>query len=163
MRYGTRTECKRRWTRKGRRPVCRVKIGYEWGYLYALINPFSGHLFVMYFTHLDKDCFTHFMDKFLEHLKEGEGQEPEPVIIIGDRATAHTSSRLPAPLHFEPLPTACPELNPVERFFQELRKKLANKVFETKQQVEVCLGKLLNSWAQMPDPLSQLTLFSFYQ
>jgi len=31
MRYGTRTECKRRWTRQGKRPTCKVKIGYKWG------------------------------------------------------------------------------------------------------------------------------------
>lgn len=166
MRYGTRTACGTRWTRQGHRPVCSVKIGYEWGYLYALINPFTGHLFVMYFARLDKECFSSFMQKFLEHLQEkqqGYQQELQPVLIIGDRATAHTSCQLPEMLHFQPLPTACPELNPAERFFQELRRRLSNQVFQTKQHVEDHLSKLLEEWAQSHEKLSKLTLFSFYK
>jgi transposase len=39
----------------------------------------------------------------------------------------------------EKLPTACPELNPAERVFEELRKFLANRVFENKEEIEACL------------------------
>lgn len=146
--------------------MCRVKIGYDWGYLYALINPFTGQLFVMYFTHLDKDCFSGFMESFLQQLKDkqqGCSQPLQPVLIIGDRATAHTTCQMPEMLHFQPLPTACPELNPVERFFQELRRRLSNQVFLSKQHVEKALEKLLEEWEKNHEKISKLTLFSFYQ
>jgi transposase len=39
-------------------------------------------------------------------------------------------------LGWERLPTDCPELNPVECFFEQLRAGRANQVFESKQQVK---------------------------
>ena len=44
MCYGTRTECKKRWTRQGKRPTCKVKIGYEYGWLYVAICLQTGDM-----------------------------------------------------------------------------------------------------------------------
>jgi len=47
MRSGTRTQHKRRWTPKGHRPVCKVKLGYEFTYLYAAMAPATGKLIAL--------------------------------------------------------------------------------------------------------------------
>ena len=138
MRYGTITAAKRRWTRQGRRPVCKVKIGYEWAYLFVAICPATADLFACYCSHLDKACFQYFLTEFEKHLQAKAIDAT--VLLIGDKATAHQESLLPDTMHWQSLPTACPELNPVERFFEELRKILANRVFENKHQVEECLS-----------------------
>ena len=70
MRYGTRTHSKRRWTRQGHRPVCQVKLGYQWGYLYVAICPFTGDIFAMFFSHLDKACFATFLQHLQAHLRQ---------------------------------------------------------------------------------------------
>ena len=44
MRFGLRTNLKNRWTPKGIRPKGNIKIGYQWGYLYAAVNPKEGLL-----------------------------------------------------------------------------------------------------------------------
>ena len=160
MRYGTRTHCRRRWTRQGRRPVCPVKLGYEWGYLYVAICPFTADMFAMFLSHLDKQCFTYFLDQLQLHLQQ---KKVTKVLLIGDGATAHTSQNWSEQLllQWQKLPTACPELNPVERFFEELRAKTSNKVFTDKQHVEDYLANLVHHYQQQPHLITNLTLFPY--
>lgn len=160
MRYGTRTHARRRWSRQGRRPVCPVKLGYEWGYLYVALCPFSGDVFPMLLSHLDKECFSAFARQLEEHVKEAG---IEKVLLIGDGASAHTSQQWPEyrRLDWVKLPTACPELNPVERFFEELRKGTANRVWESKQQLEEYLQRLVLNCINAPDAVVKLTLYDY--
>lgn len=159
MRYGTRTAAKRRWTRQGRRPVCQVKIGYEWAYLFVAICPATADLFACYCSHLDKACFEYFTQEFDNHIKAKAIDAT--VLLIGDKATAHQESLLPDTMHWQSLPTACPELNPVERFFEELRKILSNRIFENKGQIEQCLTFWITDYQKHPDTIIQLTNFSW--
>jgi hypothetical protein len=160
MRYGTRTHCRRRWTRQAHRPVCPVKLGYEWGYLYVAICPFTGDMYAMFLSHLDKQCFSYFLEQLQVHLQQ---KGLDQALLIGDGATAHTSQNWSAQdsLQWQKLPTACPELNPVERFFEELRAKTCNKVFNHKQQVEDYLANLVRQYQQQPNLITSLTLFSY--
>ena len=125
MRYGTRTESKRRWSRQGRRPQCKVKLGYEWGYLYLAVAPFTGDMLACFATHLNKDCFSYFGEVFWKHIQKEQTQ----VVLIGEGTSAHQPKVLPENVAWVKLPTACPELNLAERVFKELRKVLANRVF----------------------------------
>jgi len=100
MRYGTRTECKRRWSRQGKRPCCKVKLGYQWGYLYVAINPFKADLFAMYYSHLDKDCFTHYEQMLSKHVDKQN--KDKDILLIGDKATAHTATK-----HVEKMVRCC--------------------------------------------------------
>jgi transposase len=59
------------------------------------------------------------------------------------------------------LPTACPELNPVERFFQEMRKELANKVFNSIQQAQDKVCEALMKVTQNVDNVIKLTKFPY--
>jgi hypothetical protein len=88
MRYGTRTHCRRRWTRQGKRPACPVKLDYEWGYLYVAICPFTGDTYAMFLSHLVKQCFTYFLQQLQLHLQE---KGIDKALVMGDGATAHTS------------------------------------------------------------------------
>lgn len=161
MRYGTRTHARRRWTQKGKRPVCKVKIGYKWGYLYAAICPYTGDIFACLLTHLNKICFDIFIKEFKEHLIE-EDIFQDKLLIIGDGASAHQKNLVEKHgLNWEKLPAACPELNPVERFFEELRKYTANEVFDDLQQVETFIEKLVNEYICNPTAVAKLTLFSY--
>lgn len=161
MRYGTRTHCRRRWTRQGRRPRCRVKLGYEWGYLYVALCPFTGDVFAMFLSHLDRDCFGYFLEQLQAHLR---GKGITRALLIGDGATAHTSQHWQGrEVDWERLPTACPELNPVERFFEELRAGTANRVFDSKQQVEDLLESLLLDYQNHPQQVKDLTLYPYIE
>lgn len=161
MRYGTRTECKKRWMIQGKRPICRMKIGYDWGYLYVALAPATGDLFAMFFTHLNKACFQIFLQEFEKHL-ETKGMDGK-ILLVGDGATAHTAQNwddIPQ-MDWKRQPTACPEVNPVERFFQELRKQISNKIFETEEQIREYLKELLLKIEPQKENIKKLTLFPY--
>lgn len=158
MRYGTRTQLKRRWTPVGHRPQCPVKIAYEFGYLYCAICPFTGDLFCLLLPNMKKECFQIFTREFAKHTK-GAGE----TLIILDGAGCHQDAYLEEGSHLamEKLPTACPELNPVERFFQELRRALANQVFETIEAVEEKIKQILKTYWSEPNLIMRLTSFPY--
>ena len=72
MRYGTRTEVGRHWMPCGERPVCPVKLGYEFGYLYTAICPYNGDLFAMFLPNMKRTCF----DIFAQNLAEQKKSNP---------------------------------------------------------------------------------------
>ena len=160
MRYGTRTHSSRRWTRQAQRPVCKIKLGYEWGYLYVAICPFTGDVFPMLLPKLDKECFAIFLDQLSKHLKEKNNAN---ILLIGDGAAAHTAQKWQdiKAIDWCKLPTACPELNPVERFFEELRKLTANKVFENLKHIENTIEALVKEYILRPEMVTKLTLFNY--
>lgn len=159
MRYGTRTHARRRWSRQGHRPRCALRLGYEWAYLYVALCPFTGDVFAMLLPHLDKAGFGIFLREFELHLRgKGAGR----VLLVGDGAAAHTAQPWGQyGLDWQRLPTACPELNPVERFFEELRKWTANHIFADLQQIEQLLESLVKEYMQQPEAVKQLTLFDY--
>ncbi len=161
MRYGTRTALKRRWTPRGHRPQCRVQIAYEFGYLYCAICPFTGDLFALLLPSMKKQCFQIFINEFQSQLPE-RAPAKETLMIL-DGAGSHQQSVVGegSPLMLQKLPAACPELNPVERFFQELRKELANQIFETIALIEEKIQLLLRRYWSEPQLIIRLTSFPY--
>ena len=160
MRAGTRTDCGKRWTPKGHRPVCRVKLGYEFTYLYAAIAPATGRLIALLLPDMTKGSFSFFVDYFKEQTKALHGTRK--VVLIADKAGAHQKSVCEQKgIAFQPLPTACPELNPVERFFEEVRKELKDRVFDTMDELEEYLCQILEKYFDQPDILVQLCHYPY--
>jgi putative transposase len=60
------------------------------------------------------------------------------------------------------LPAYSPELNPVERWFQEFRRALSNRVFETVELLQEALTEALEPYWQNSDKLRSLTGFSWW-
>ena len=115
----------------------------------------------MLLPHLDKESFSIFLQELELYLKK---KSTKPFLLIGDGAAAHTAQAWEQhDLDWQRLPTACPELNPVERFFQEMRKWTANKVFDNKEQLEQLLESLVKEYMQQPKEVIQLTLFPYIQ
>ena len=75
------------------------------------------------------------MKFFVEELcKEVEGE----VALVWDQASGHRALEGEAPegIKLVFLPSYSPELNPVEQVWKALRKKLANRIFETLEELE---------------------------
>ena len=155
MRVGTRTELKGKWTPQGHRPKAAVKIGYEFIHLFVAIAPFTGKIFAMFLPRLDQQCFALFSKEFDESLTH-------KTMLIADRATAHKADLMVnTKIELQKLPAACPELNPVERFFKELRRQMACKVFNSLQQAEQTVEKILQAYFQQPDKVISITKFPY--
>lgn len=108
---------------------------------------------------MEKECFARFLQEFAEYL----GKATLKTLVIVDGAGSHQANVLSAdsPLRIEKLPPASPELNPVERFFQELRKALANQVFETVEAIEDKIEQLLQRYWKEPQLIRSLTSFPY--
>jgi len=154
FRVGTRTDVGRRWSPVGVRPVGRQKIGYEYVYLYVAIKPFVGEVFARFLPRLDKQCFGIFA-------QERSGELKRKTLLILDGAGAHRLATDNPLLELSKLPAYAPELNPVERFFQELRRKLRFRVFETLDEAESYVTEALKEFLTDAERVKSLTLYPY--
>jgi transposase len=160
MRSGTRSQSKRRWASSGHRPLCKVKLGYEFTYLYCAIAPAIGRMVALLLPDMSLQCFELFMDYFKLQTRALHGNHP--VVIIADKAGCHQKRICRRKgIALEHLPRGCPELNPVERFFEELRKDLADRIFSNLKEVELFLSKLLKKYWQHPKRIIRLCNYPY--
>jgi len=154
MRLGTRTELGRKWTPKGVRALGKQQIGYEYLYLYVALKPYTGELFAMFLPRLDKQCFGIFAKERSKSLKK-------KTLWVMDGASAHRLEQENRLLELQKIPPYAPELNPVERFFEELRRQLKFRLFETLEEAEQCLSEILQGFYNDVERVKSLTLFPY--
>ena len=66
------------------------------------------------------------------------------------------SNILSGRLSFKFLPAYSPELNPVERFFEELRRRIANRVFGSLSELESALIEIIDEYCNDRERVRQL-------
>jgi hypothetical protein len=90
--------------------------------------------------------------------------QSSPARRVLDGAPSHRSEEIVCPgnISFLHLPAYSPELDPVERWFQEFRRELSNKAFETVELLQEALGQALGLYWEAPGRLQQLTGFSWW-
>jgi transposase len=90
-------------------------------------------------------------------------QQIGSVRLVMDNAGTHHSTQFNRPSGIESLylPAYSPELNPCERFFEEVHRALKGRVFETVAEVEAALTECLNQYWQDPDKLISLTFWDW--
>ena len=150
----------RKWAPIGHRPIAPVKIGYENTYLYLTICPFTGEGFGAFLPRLNSKCFAWFVAKIQQELTEkGLSQK---ALFIADGATAHKEELFDKQrIVFEKLPAACPELNPVERLFKEIRKSLKNKVFDTLEFAQKRIQNVVKELCHEEGKITSITCFPY--
>lgn len=131
-----------------------VPRAYEWTCsLYAAVDTTTGENFCAYLPPLDGSC----LEAFLKHL--AQAYVDHRLVVVLDGAPSHTSKEieLPENVSLLPLPSYSPPFNPVERWFQEFRCALANKVFETIRSLQEALTRTLDLYWDEPARLQSLT------
>jgi transposase len=95
---------------------------------------------------------------FLDHIQR---EITENILLIRDNAPSHmaTTLRVPTMIELHELPPYSPELNPAERFFEELRPLLANRIFESLEALEDAITEILRKYWENPKLLQRLTAF----
>lgn len=127
MRYGLISNYRRSWSPIGVRTITDNQQMFSNRYLFSAVSPIDGDSFhLMGFEENSSAMVGIFFDE-LE--KKFEGKH---IVIIFDNAPSHR----PKIIHERKnityifLPPYSPELNPAERFFEEVRKATANHIFE---------------------------------
>lgn len=117
---------------------------YKTFYLYGVVEPRSGESFFFEFCHLDTICF----EKFLELFSQAY---PEDLHIIQvDNGSFHSSLQLHLPdniiLLFQP--SHSPQLNPIERLWEEIKEKLSWELFDDLEALRVAVENILAKLSQ---------------
>ena len=135
LRLGLHGHVRRVLAPKGVRVVQRRQIAYRWTYLLLGVDPRSGQV------------RWRWLDRFRQETLKPVLAEWRLAAVLWDGAGAHrgkTLRGLPTRRLF--LPPYAPELNPAERVFQEIRRRVEGRVYPdlaTKQAVvEVYLQEL---------------------
>jgi transposase len=158
MRLGLRGMVRRVLAPKGVRVVQPLQLRYEWVYLLLAVNPETGELRWRWIERMRQE---HIKPVLSEWALEG---------LIWDRAPSHRAKslrELPTELVF--LPSYSPELNPAERVFEEVRRLVEGRAYDSigdkQAEVEGYLGELdadrervkrLCGWEWMREALERL-------
>jgi len=135
-----------------------VRRSYKWTYLYAAVDPTTGENFCLYLPGLDDGCLEIF-------LKELSKSYPEHhLLVVLDGAPSHRSEQIEHPENVSLLRLLpySPELDPAERWFQEFRRKLSNRTFETVALLQEALTQTLEPYWENPGLLKRLTGYSWW-
>lgn len=113
---------RRRLTACGVKPHQQVLPRYEYFWLYAAVEPTSGDSLLLEMPALDAKSVQAFLEEFSRSYPESLN------LLVWDGAPAHLSHALvvPANVLLVRLPAYSPELNPIERLWQDLRQRLGS-------------------------------------
>jgi transposase len=153
MRYGLISNFRRSWSKVGERTVIDSQQSFENRYLFSAVSPLSGDSF--HLTSIDgfDSSAAH---SFLKELKKKH--RDILTIVVWDNAPCHRPMihrEIPGLIVLF-LPPYSPELNPAERFFEELRKATANTIFKTIEDQEVVIEARLNQLADDQEGMKRL-------
>lgn len=118
-RYGQQGILKRVWAKKGTRPIAIRSMGFGYAWLLGAANPLSGAQVGLLFSHLNTDVFNEFLQTMSQQL------DPDvQAVLVLDQAGWHRAKALRCPdnITLFPLPPYCPELNPIERLWDYLKR-----------------------------------------
>lgn len=135
---------RRRITARGRKPIQQVRPSYDNYYLYGAVAPSGGAHFFMEEAHLNSEGFQDFLDAFAESFSKSFN------VMVLDNGSFHKAKRLEIPdnvaLLF--LPPYSPELNPMERVWEDLKGKVAFDLFEHLAMLKDRVSSLLGGYSR---------------
>jgi transposase len=155
-RFGLQSTLIRIWAKRGIPLSQRVQQGYQNFYLYSCVSPFSGESFTLFLPEVNTDMMNIFFEELAKEYPDRE------IRIVMDQAGWHKAKDLMYSNNIAPvyLPSYSPELNPIERLWQWLRKEVThNELFET---LEDMMDALEQEFLKLtPERLAQLCHCSY--
>lgn len=146
----------RRITLPGVKPVAKINYTYKSTYLYGAVEPHTGESVFLEMSSLTADCFQFFIDYLSSQFADSLN------IIVLDNGRFHHANSLLMPenvvLLF--LPAYCPELNPIERLWEDIKAKLFTKMYQSLSEMQATLTDILCSYSKAA--MAKLTGFSYF-
>jgi transposase len=144
MRYGLISNYRRSWSPVGTRTIIDNQQSFSNRYLFSAVAPITGNSFhLLGFEENSSSMVKIFFDELEKKFKN------KHIIVIFDNAPSHR----PKIIHQRKnvtcifLPPYSPELNPAERFFEEIRKSTANQIFKSIDEQEEIISQKVKEFS----------------
>lgn len=148
---------------------------YQWLWLYAFVHPKTGETKAWILPYVNTELFSKVLADFAREFELGANKH---ILLAVDRAGWHISQdlKIPQGLHltsnvsggsFPPkacafLPPYSPELQPAERLWTLVDQPIANRSFETLDELEDVLFDRCQSLLQQQELIQGLTGFHWW-
>jgi len=149
MRVGLIGQVRRVWAPRGVKVRQKVEFKYEWEYLNLAVNGLEGTLYWEWTPNMKSEEIA----KVIVHW-QAKGIE----IMVWDRAPGHRGKEVKkVDVKLIEQPPYSPELNPSERVFEELRRKVEGKVYGDIEAKKAAIERELQQLAADPEKVKSLT------
>jgi len=160
-RLGLKPISRRVWAKTGERPLAVSNHKYEWLYLYGFVRPATGAVEWWLASTVNVALFQSILDALAT--ATGAGKRVSIVLVV-DNAGWHVSDKLKLPdgLRLCFLPPYSPELQPAERLWPLTDEAVANKPYESLDELGETLGRRCLALAEQPALIKANTHFHWW-
>lgn len=140
-RLGLITSLGKKITLPGVRPVAKIQYIYENYHIYGATEVADGENFFLEFPGMNTDCFQCFLEKLSEEFSDSTN------VLPNDNAGIHKAKRLTIPenIRLVFLPAYSPELNPIERFWEHIKRYTKGKIFSDLSEMKDYVADILKN------------------
>ncbi len=134
---------------------------YEWLYLYAFVRPATGDVEWWIANTVNVALFQAILNAFAKQRSLGEDN---PAVLLLDNAGWHHGNDLKFPDGLHPcyLLPYTPELQPAEHLWTLTDEPIANKAFESLDDLAEVLAKRCCELSEQPERIKAYTKFSWW-
>jgi transposase len=157
-RFGRINNPKKCWCRKGLRPNVGKQIVRQYTYAYGAFSPKDGVADFLILPNMDGQNMNIFLEELSSRHKD------EYILLVCDKAPCHRQGVLlmPSNIKLLYLPPHCPQLNPSENMWDEMREKFfTNLVFDSMDDVEDKLEEAMIYYDRNKEIVKSITGFNW--
>lgn len=160
-RLGLKPVLRRVYVPEGEIPIANVNWRFKWLWLYAFVYPQTGETYWWILPYVNTELFNQVLANFAREFGLGDKKK---ILLAVDQAGWHTSKNLKIPdgLHLTLLPSHSPELQPAERLWTLVDEPIANRSFETLDDLEEILFKRCQTLLLQKDLIQGITGFHWW-
>jgi DDE superfamily endonuclease len=149
--------------RRCENPIADVNWQFKWLWLSAFVRPQTGETKAWILPYVNTELFNQVLEDFALSFQLGAKKRVLLALAI-DQAGWHMSKKLKIPegLHLILLPSHSPELQPAERLWTLVDEPIANRSFETLDDLEEVLFRRCQFLWQQQDLIRGLTGFYWW-
>lgn len=149
------------WVLKGEQPIAQVNWKYQWLWLVGFVHPTSGETYWWLVPLLNREVFSRVLAAFAQ---EYQLSKTKRVILVLDQASFHKSRhvRVPPGIDLLFLPAKSPELQPAERLWPLANEAIANRSFETLDELEEVTAERCRVLLRQKERIRGLTNFYWW-
>ena len=153
MRLGIRGQVRKVWAPKGVKVEQKLQIDYKWTYLALGVDVMGGRLEWCWIDSMKGEDIAKAVRRWRD-----KGIEA----IVWDRARSHKSQPVKdIGLTLIQQPPYSPELNPAERVFEEVRRRVEGKIYPDLEAKKRAVEEVLENLSAYPDKVRRLTCWNW--